>query len=193
MKKKSSKSILLLLGIMLFTYSNSYSQKLKHYYEYPTLLKYNNGQLDSIITYAINRAKHCEYYTKDLAFSLTYDAGNFGLIFGGSSAMRDSIYGDSVFFDIKTSHYKQEIFGQPLLYRLLGYFIKNKHLFVVFCSDLDIEKQDLFEKTKHKKKILLNNSDKVKTIVKTEYIRWEYVYINNRFYLKKISNDCVVH
>jgi hypothetical protein len=190
MKKISSELILLLFGLMLFTY-NTYSQKSKYYYEYPTLLTYNCRQLDSIITDAINRAKQCEYYTKDLAFSLIFDVGNYGSIFGLSMTKRDSIYGDSVFFDIYTSHYRQDIFEQPPFFKILGYFKIKKHLFAVFCSYLDIEKQELFEKTKHKKKFIVNNSDKVKVIVKANYINWEYVFINNRFYLRKIYNDCL--
>jgi len=190
MKKISSKSILLLFGLLLFTY-NTYSQKSKYYYEYPTLLTYNNSQLDSIITDAINRAKQCEYYTNDIAFRVTYDANNYVFFFDRLNAENDSIYGDSVFIYIETSHYKQDIFQSSSFYMILGYFKIKKHLFAVYCSDMDLEKQELFEKTKHKKRFIVNNSDKVKTIVKTDYIRWEYVYINNKFYLKKIYNDCL--
>jgi len=190
MRKISLNFILLLFGLIISSH-NTYPQKSKYYYEYANLLTCKNKQIDSIITDAINRTKHCEYYTKDLAFSLIYNAGNFGLFFGGSKAIRDSIYGDSVFFEIKTSHYRQDIFEQTSLVRMLGYFKIKKHLFVVFCSDLDIEKQELFEKTNKKKRFIVNNSDKVKVIVKTDYIFWDYVYINNKFYLKKISNDCL--
>lgn len=193
--KNSTTLILILIGILLFEI-HGFSQKSKYQYVFLDQITYKNHQLDSIFAKAITTVKYCEYYSEDISFAIIFDTHHYltlSLYDDVENKFNDSIYGDSVSLYLHASHYRQDIFCFPGIYSLLGYFKFQQHLFAVYSTNLDIENQKFFKKTKHKKRFIVNNSDKVKTIVKTDYIRWEYVYINNRFYLKKIYNDCLDH
>jgi len=154
--------------LLLFSVNTTNSQSWR-YYTRLNLIQTDNKQVDSILLETIRHVEKCEYYTKDLAFRIDY-----------------FVMFDTCYMGIQVSHFRQELFCPTGLSKIFGYYKVKKHLVVVFCD----EKQNLFLKTKSKKKFLVNNSDKVKLLINSDYFFWMFIIKGNKFYLKDKLNNC---
>lgn len=122
--------------------------------------------MDSIISNTICRLKKCNNYTKAIVFNIINVKKN-----------------DSLFIDIMAVH-DQKTALTDRYWKPYGYFSFNNHLFFIFCDSLP----DIFKETKEKKIFTINDTPDI--LLVADYTEWLFFYGRNKFYLRKVINEC---
>lgn len=159
------KIFLWFLLILFLCTGDLFSQNRKYNKELP-LLEIKDQIFDTIVSNAVYSLRKCQNYSKTIVYRITI--------------VNEA---DSIFIDLAAAHDQKTILSDRY-WNPYGYFTRKNHLFFVFCDNLP----DFLGESKTKKTFIIN--DPIDFILAADYTEWLYLYLNKKFMLNRVINEC---